>query len=204
MGEQRSGNADEVNFVSDMAALEALRRQFTVEEYNKLGEAGVIASDERVELLDGDIIVVPPQGPPHFSVVARMAQRLVLRLGERALVTSRMPVIVSDRSEPEPDIAILARRADFYRSGIPQVPDVFALVEVADSSLAIDRGKKLAIYAEARVEEYWIVDVRHAAIEVYREPRDGGYDSLATFRGDARVSFLAFPDDEFTVDELLG
>src|ERR1700724_2486776 len=181
--------------MSDMAALEALRRPITVEEYNKMAEAGIIGSDERVELLDGDVIVVPPQGPPHFSVVARISQLLNLRFGLRALVTTQMPVIVSDRSEPEPDFAVLVWREDFYRSGIPKVPDVYAIVEVADSSLAIDRGKKLAIYAEAGVKEYWIVDVRNAAIEVHREPRGDGYDSLRTFRGGEMISFAAFPDD---------
>jgi Uma2 family endonuclease len=190
--------------VSDMAALEALRRPITVEEYNKMAEVGIIGRGERVELLDGDVIVVPPHGQPHFSVVARISQNLTLRLSERALVTTQLPVMISDRSEPEPDIAILEKREDFYRSGIPRVPDVYAIVEVADSSLPIDRGKKLEIYAEGGVKEYWIVDVRHSAIEVYREPRGAGYDSLQTFRSGALVSFAAFPDDWFTVEELLG
>jgi Uma2 family endonuclease len=190
--------------MSDMAALEALRRPITVEEYNKMGEAGIIGSDERVELLDGDVIVVPPQGPPHFSTVARMTRHLMQRLGQRALVTSQLPIIVSDRSEPEPDIAVPAWRDDFYGSGIPRVPDVYAVVEVADSSLAMDRGKKLAIYAGAGVKEYWIINVRGAAIEVHRDPRGDGYDSLQTFRSGTTVSFAAFPDDRFTVEEFLG
>jgi Uma2 family endonuclease len=190
--------------MSDMAALEALRRPITVEEYNKMAEVGIIGRGERVELLDGDVIVVPPHGQPHFSVVARISQRLNLRFGLRALVTTQLPIIVSDRSEPEPDIAILAWREDFYRSGIPTAPDAYAIVEVADSSLAIDRGKKLAIYAKAGVKEYWVVDVPHAVIEVHREPRGDGYDSLQTFRSGATVSFAAFPDDQFTVEELLG
>jgi Uma2 family endonuclease len=181
-----------------------MRRPITVDEYNRMAEAGIIATDERVELLDGDLIVVPPQGPSHFSVVARLSQCFTLHFGERALVTSQLPIIVSDRSEPEPDFAVLAWREDFYRSGIPRVPDVYAIVEVADSSLAIDRGKKLEIYAQGGVKEYWIVDVRNAAIEVYREPRAGGYDSLRTVRTGALVSFAAFPDDQFTVEELLG
>src|ERR1700688_2772180 len=190
--------------MGDMAAVEALRRAITVDEYNKMGETGILGRDERVELLDGDLIVVPPQGSPHFSIVTRMARQLMQRLGERALVTSQLPIIVSDRSEPEPDIAVLAWRDDFYGSGIPRVPDVYAVVEVADSSLAMDRGKKLPIYAAAGVKEYWIVNVRNAAIEVHREPRGDGYDSLRTFRGGEMISFAAFPNDQFTVEELIG
>ena len=190
--------------MSDMALLEALRRPITVEEYNRMAETGILDPDERVELLDGDLIRVPPHGPPHYSIVARMANVLMKRLSARALVTVQLPLIVSERSEPEPDIAVVALREDFYASGIPRPPDVYAVVEVADSSLGIDSGKKLAIYAAAGVLEYWIVDVRRGAVIVHRKPNGSLYDSVQTAYRSASVSFAAFPDETFTVDELIG
>ena len=190
--------------MSDMALLEVLRRPISVEEYNRMAEAGILAPDERVELLDGDVILVPPHGTPHFSTVLRMGQTLTLRLGERTCVSVQLPVIVSDRSEPEPDIAILGKREDFYASGIPRTPDVLAIIEVADSSLGVDAGKKLKIYAEAGVPEYWIVDVNRGAVVVHRDPSGAGYDSVQTHYRGGRVSFAAFADETFIVDELIG
>lgn len=201
---QRVRYPDNVKSMSDMALLEFLRRPITVDEYNKMAETGILAPDERVELLDGDLIVVPPHGPPHFSTVARMADVLMQRLGPRALVTVQLPLILSDRSEPEPDIAILGRRDDYYASGIPRTPDVYAVVEVADSSLRVDSGKKLKIYAEAGVAEYWIVDVNRGAVVVHRDPSGSGYDSVRTAYRGASVSFAAFADETFVVDELIG
>ena len=184
--------------------MEMIRRPITVAEYNRMAEVGILDPDERVELLDGDIVVVPPQGPEHASIITRTHEELVRRLERRAIVTSQIPVILSDRSEPEPDIAVLARRDDYYKSALPSAADIRALVEVADSSLRIDRGAKLRIYSEAGIEEYWVIDVKRNVIEVYREPRDGRYESLTTLCPGDDASFLAFPDDVFTVDELIG
>ena len=201
---QRARYPDNVDSMSDMALLESLRRPITVDEYNKMADVGILGRNERVELLDGDVIVVPPHGPPHFSTVARMADVLVQRLSARALVTVRLPLILSDRSEPEPDIAILGRREDYYASGIPRTPDVYAVVEVADTSLGIDSGKKLKIYAESCVAEYWIVDVNRGAVIVHRDPSGSGYDSVRTAYRGGELAFAAFPDETFTVDELIG
>jgi Uma2 family endonuclease len=201
---QRPRYPDEVKSMSDMALLEMLRRRFSVDEYNKMAEAGIFGADERVELLDGDLILAPSQGSPHFSVVARLTKLLTRRFGERALVTAQLPVVVSDNSEPEPDIAILANRSDFYQSAIPRAADAYAVVEVADSSLSLDSGRKLEIYAAADVPEYWIVDVRRSALIVHRGPNGGTYDSVQTFRRGSNVSFAAFPDEMFSVAELIG
>jgi Uma2 family endonuclease len=201
---QRVRYPDNVDSMSDMELLEFLRRPITVDEYNQMAEVGILAPDERVELLDGDVILVPPHGTPHFSTVLRMGHTLTLRLDKVACVSVQLPVIVSERSEPEPDITILDKRQDFYASGIPRTPDVLAIVEVADSSLGVDAGKKLKIYAEAGVAEYWIVDVKRGAVIVHREPCENRYDSVQTHYRGASVAFAALPDEIFTVDELIG
>src|ERR1700691_3617118 len=104
---QRVRYPDNVDSMSDMELLEFLRRPISVDEYKHQAEVGILGRNERVELLDGDVIVVPPHGLPHFSTVARMGQTITLRLGTRALVSIQLPVMVSERSEPKPDIAIL-------------------------------------------------------------------------------------------------
>lgn len=185
-------------------ALEAVRRHFSVAEYNAMAKAGILRGDERVELLDGDVIVSPPQGPPHFSVVARIADVLRNRLDARALVTAQLPIILSDRSEPEPDVAVLVRREDFYRTALPRPADVFAVVEVASSSLPLDRGRKAGVYARAGIADYWIADVGAGAIEIRRTPDRGTYTDVRVAAHGQSVALLAFPDVTFTVDELMG
>jgi Uma2 family endonuclease len=191
--------------MGDMELAELVPRAYTVEEYNIMAEAGIFAPNERVELLDGQVIQVPPIGQAHWSVMQRMHEHLSTALGTRAMVATQLPVIISDRSEPEPDFAILRRAEDFYRSGIPRVPDILALVEVTDTSVTRDRVKKFQLYAHARVPEYRVVDVRGAAsIDVFREPHDLGYRSERRHERGDTVAFAAFPDVVFTVEELTG
>lgn len=201
---QRIRYPDNVDSMSAMALLEFLRRPISVDEYNQMAEAGILDPDERVELLDGDLIVVPPHGTPHSSTVLRMGHTITLRLSAVALVSIQLPIIVSDCSEPEPDIAVLRLRDDFYAAGIARPPDVLAIVEVADTSLGVDSVKKLRIYAEAGVPEYWIVDVKRGALIVHREPNGVGDDAVRTAYRGARIAFAAFPDETFAVEELIG
>ncbi len=178
-------------------------RPITVAEYKAMGEAGIFEPGERVELIDGLLIVPPPMGDAHWHAVAQMQHRIALALGERALVTSQLPAIVSDVSEPEPDVMLVRVRDGFYGTGVPHAPDVLAVVEVSDSSLCFDRREKLGMYARAGIPEYWIVNVRAKQIEVYREPDAGRGSKRIAKKGDT-VAFAAFPDAVFTVDELLG
>jgi Uma2 family endonuclease len=120
------------------------------------------------------------------------------------LLWAQLPVVVSERTELEPDIALLVDRGHFYRERLPRVPDVHAVLEVAYSSLSYDRGKKLRLYAEARVSEYWIVDVAKQRIHLYNDPVGSRYVTYRLADRGERVSFAAFPDVVFTVDELLG
>jgi Uma2 family endonuclease len=189
--------------VRDMA-IERNPRLFTVEEYHRMGEAGVFAPDERVELLDGEILIVPPMGPLHASSVERVNRAFVLRLAEHASVRPGLPVELSNFSEPEPDFTLARRRLDAYESAAVRPQDVFALVEIADSSLGFDRRRKLQAYARAGVPEYWIVNLRERTVERYREPNDLGYASVSVAKRGARVAFATFPGVEFAVEELTG
>ena len=179
-------------------------RPITVDQFQKMCDSGIITPDERVELVDGELIAIPPMNAPHASIVTRMAYMLMERLRGRALVWQQMPLVVSERSEPFPDIALLRLREDFYRTRLPNRDDHFAVVEVSDTMLPYDRGAKLRMYAKAGIGDYWIVDVNGETIEMCRDPHELGYGSRTVATKGASVAFAAFADVIFTVDELLG
>jgi Uma2 family endonuclease len=120
------------------------------------------------------------------------------------MISQQLPIVVSERSEPEPDFALIRWRDDYYASGIPTNADAFAIIEVSDSTLRFDRGKKRAVYARAGIAEYWIVNVRAEQIEIHRDPHGESYPAPRIAKKGDTVSFAAFPDVVFTVDELLG
>jgi Uma2 family endonuclease len=180
------------------------RWKFDVAAYHKMGEAGIFQPHDRVELLDGDILIMSPIGPPHFGSTAYLFHTLSLLLGENALVVSDLPVRLNDRSEPQPDILVLRPRPDFYRSGIPGPDDVLLLVEVMDSSAGYDRGKKLGRYASAGISEVWLVDIKGELIEAHRRPVGEGYaESRVVPRGES-LAPEAFPEAVVAVNDVLG
>jgi len=179
-------------------------RPITVADFQRMCECGILTPDERVELVDGELIAIPPMNAPHASIVTRMAYVLMERFRTRALVWQQMPLVVSERSEPFPDITLLRLRNDFYRSRLPDRDDHFAVVEVSDTMLPYDRGAKLRMYAKAAIADYWIVDVNDEKIEICRDPHELGYGSRTVIAKGGSVAFAAFPDVVFTVDELLG
>ncbi len=185
-------------------AIDYKPRLFTAEEYHRMGEAGVFGPDERVELLDGEIIAAPPMGDRHAAGIERLTHLLVRRFGENASIRPALPVKLSAISEPQPDFALAKRRSDAYRKGGVHTSDVLALIEVSDSSLGYDRRKKLHAYARAGIAEYWVVNLVDETVEQFRDPNDVGYaSSFVAHRGE-RVSFVAFPSEAIGVDEILG
>lgn len=185
-------------------ALLTIRRPFTVDDYHRMGEVGMLAEDERTELLNGEVVHKMPISSRHAGCVKWLAQRLFAALAGRAVVGVQDPVSLSRRSEPEPDITILRPRDDDYRRSHPEPADVLLLVEVADTSLAVDRSVKAPLYAAAGIPELWIVDLVGDAIEVYRSPSAGGYRLVERFDRGADVRPIAFPDVVVPVDEVLG
>ncbi len=181
------------------------RYRFTVDEYDRLAQAGVLTQCDRVELLDGEIVEMTPIGDRHASVVARLTSLFAERLRSRSIVWPQNPVgLRVVRSVPQPDVALLRPRADFYATARPGPEDVLLLIEVMDISAETDRGVKLPLYARAGISEVWLVDLGTDSLEVYRRPAAAGYAEARALRRGDRVSPQAFPDLTLTADDLLG
>jgi Uma2 family endonuclease len=190
--------------VDDAVGTGITRRRFTVEEYHRMGEAGILHEDDRIELIEGDIIQMPPIGGGHVGGVNRLTAVFTGRLGSRVVVSVQNPVRLSSGSEPEPDLALLRPKADFYASGVPQASDVLLLIEVADSSLAFDRDVKVPLYAAAGIPEVWLLDLANGRLRVFRDPEGGEYRHTAILARGEAVTPQAFPDLTLTIAELLG
>jgi Uma2 family endonuclease len=180
------------------------RYRFTAEQYHQMGEAGVFLPGDRVELIEGEIIEMNPIGDPHAGGVNRLNQTFVVRLVGKAVIAPQNPVRLAERNEPEPDIAILKFRADFYASLGPQPEDVLLLIEVADSSVAFDLRIKGPLYARHNIPEYWLVDLGRQQVTVFRQPSAEGYRSMQVHERGASLTMTALPDVTVTVDEILG
>jgi Uma2 family endonuclease len=180
------------------------RRPISVDEYHQMFEAGVFGPDERVELIDGELIAVPPMGPRHAGGVRRLNRLFTSRLGDRALVSVQCPVIVDDRSEPEPEFVILPPDPGDYSDRHPRPADVLLLVEVSDSSRDFDSRKKVPLYARAAIREVWLLDVADCRLLVFRDPVAGVYESTLVLADRDEIAMLAFPEERFSVAEVLG
>lgn len=185
-----------------MESTHAVHR-FTVDEYERLVEAGALTEDDRVELVRGLIIDVAAIGSRHAGVVKRLRRLLDRALGDRVILGVQDPVRLPPDSEPEPDVSVLVPRPDDYTTSHPAPGEILLCIEVADTTLVSDRDK-IKLYAEHGIPESWLVDLREDRIEIHREPAVGGYRSVEGHgRGD-RVSPLSFPDVSFVVEQILG
>ena len=156
------------------------RHRITVEHYYRMAEAGLFAEDARVELIDGEIIDMPPMGSRHAGRLERLAGLLSAAVAGRALVRQQLPVRLSSDSEPEPDIAIVQVRDDHYESSHPTAAEVLLLVEVSDATVRYDREVKAALYARHGIPELWIVDLPGGRIHFYRAPANGKYTLVSS------------------------
>ena len=179
-------------------------RRFNVDEYYAMAEAGILARDERVELIDGEIITMSPIGNPHGAGVDRATDLIVPLVTGRAIVRVQAHVRLADDCQPEPDLMLLARRDDFYSTEAPGPADVLLLIEVADSSLSYDRNRKLPLYALYAIPEVWIENIPDRAIEAYSNPVNGEYTESRTYRPGETISPTAFPDVVLPVSQLIG
>ena len=153
------------------------KHRFDVDAYYKLAEAGILPNPHRVELIDGEIIDLNAIGSPHAAITTRLTRQFIRAVGDLAIISVQNPLRLDSYNEPEPDLLVLRPRADDYQANHPGAADVLLLIEVSETSLGHDRGRKLALYAKFGVPEVWIVDIAGAAVEVCRQPRDGAYVS---------------------------
>jgi Uma2 family endonuclease len=166
--------------------------RFTVDEYHRMGDAGIFHEDNRVELIAGEIVEMGPIGSDHAWVVARLT-RLFERGSGDLIVWSQNPIVLSDEDEPQPDLALVKPRPALYRKTHPGRDDILLVIEVADSSLAYDRREKLARYAMAGIPEAWIVDLTGDRLLVFRSPKGRSYEVEFVVSPAERVSPLALP-----------
>ena len=177
-------------------------------EYERLVEQGVFEPGDRVELIDGLLLVAEPQSSPHYTAIQLVERALSRAFGEEWTVRTQAPIALDDASEPEPDVAVVARDPDAYRDAHPSQPVL--IVEISESSYRIDRDHKASLYARARVRDYWIVDVVGGSVEIHREPAESSeapygwqYRSVTILRPPATVAPLVAPPSTIAVAALL-
>ncbi len=169
-----------------------------------MAESGILQPDERIELLEGQIIQMAAKGTAHRAAVTRIQRLFERRLGDRVLICLQDPVQLDDYSEPEPDVAILVPDPLDYEDHHPKPVEVFLLIEVSDKTLKFDREVKAPAYARAGIAEYWVLDVNARKLHVYRIPGATGYQSETILSEELTVAPLAFPECLITVKEMLS
>ena len=183
---------------------EVTKKLFTVDEYYRMGEAGILHEDSRVELIEGEIIEMSPVGNRHIACVNRATALFTAKLAGKAIVSIQNPVLLSRITEPQPDVVLVRPRDDYYEAKRMSSEDTLLVIEVSDTTLRYDRNRKMPLYAKSGVPELWIENLQSNVILVYRDPGPTTYStSLVLHRGDS-ISLLAFPDIAFKVDDLLG
>ena len=185
-------------------SIQGVRHRFTVDEYHKMAQVGIFQEDDRVELLEGEIVEMAPIGSRHAACVKRLNQLFSDRLGGRAITGVQDPVRIGEHSEPQPDLTLLRPRPDFYSTGHPGPEDVLLVIEVADTTQDYDREVKMPLYARSGIPEAWLVDLVEDCIEVYRRPTPEGYREVRMVQREERVSVQAFPDLMLATDEVVG
>jgi len=185
-------------------AAEPTRHRFTVDEYYRMADAGILHEDSRVELIDGEILDRSPIGPRHARGVRRLSNVIFRALDDAAVISVQNPIRIDEQNEPEPDLVLARHREDEYGDGHPTPEDILLVVEVADSSSAYDRQTKALLYARAGIADYWIADVGRDHVLMLRDPTESGYATTRILRRGEAVSPLAFPNLSLSIDEILG
>ena len=185
-------------------ALEIQRRRFTAEEFHRMGEAGIFQEGDRVELIDGDVVMMSAIGPRHVYYVNRLNQVLVRAVGELGLISPQNPVGVERRSEPQPDVVVLRARGREYLAALPAKDDALLVVEVSDSSLEYDRTVKMPLYAAAGIPESWLLDVEAGVIERHTGPGPRGYRTIEKCTAADRITLVALPSVTVDLATILG
>ena len=185
-------------------SVQVTKRYFNVVEYYRMAEAGILSEDDRVELINGEVIAMAPIDSRHAGCVSRLNSLLSRQVGGTALVNVQNPVRLSDFSEPQPDVALLIPRDDFYSNNHPKSNDVLLIIEVSDASLEYDRDVKVSLYAIALIQEVWLVNLIKDMVEIYQDPRNGIYREVHYATRGETVSPQFNPGLVINVDAILG
>jgi Uma2 family endonuclease len=175
-------------------------RLFTVGEYYRMLDAGILKEDDRVELIEGEIVAMSPIGSRHAACVDTLAALLVRAFSSESLIVRiQNPLHLSEYSEPQPDLSVVRARLDRYRTGHPTANDVVFVIEVADASLAYDRHTKIPLYARYGIAEVWLVDLESCSVIVHSAPGPTNYEYVHHFEGSALLPQLGVPASEIFV-----
>ncbi|EAZ92314.1 Uma2 family endonuclease [Crocosphaera chwakensis] len=179
-------------------------RLWTVEDYHRMVEVGLLQPDEAVELVAGQIIQkMSPQGTPHATTIRIVSRLLEKRLGEKALVQTQLPIQLNNFSEPEPDIAIIVADELLYLDHHPFPSEVYLIIEIADSTLKRDCQIKAIDYGSSGIKDYWVLDINNRCLHLFRNGTEQGYEKETILQENETVSLLAFPDLKIEVGEML-
>ena len=184
------------------AAPEIKLARYSRARYEAMIGAGILTKADAVELLDGLIYEAAHKGSKHNALINRLNQLLLLKLHGRATLSVQNSIALHEYSEPEPDIAVLRPRADFYEGALPEPQDVLFLVEVSDSTLVYDRDLKIPLYAASDIPEVWLVDIQAATLTVYREPEGNGYRATNVYRSGDEIVLSAFGGETVSVADM--
>jgi Uma2 family endonuclease len=179
------------------------QHRFSVKDYYRMAETGVLRPDARVELLEGKIIDMSPIGPFHGGVNTYLTELFAAASKSRWQTRVQNSLRLNDHSEPQPDLVLVKATPDFYRTRHPRPEDVYLLIEISDTTLETDQDEKIPAYGRAGVSEVWIVNLNDLTVEVYREPNFTGYGSKTVLRWGDQAKPQAFPDVTVDVAELL-
>lgn len=184
--------------------MQLLTRKFTVEQYYKMAEIGILNEHDRVELIRGEIIEMSPIGSKHAAIVNILNDLFTDKLKTKAIVSIQNTVKLDENSAPQPDVVLLRPRNDFYVAKIPQPEDILLLVEVADRTTKYDREIKIPLYAENNIFEVWLIDVNNKTLEIYRSPDLNRYEQIEQITSNKLFSTLSFPNVTINFDEIFS
>lgn len=191
------------NIISRPAPTNGVKpRLITVAEYDRMIEAGIYTENDRIELLNGEIIEAMPKGPKHTSANSRLVRFFIRLFGEKVIVRAQDPIWLDGVSEPEPDIVLAKWSETEYSEGHPTPADIFLIIEISDTTLAYDREAKAKAYSRNGIQQYLLLNLNNETIEDFREPSEDGYQFKHTLRKGNSLNLLAFPEVEIKIDDL--
>lgn len=182
---------------------EVFKKRFTVNDYHRMVDAGILGEGDRVELIRGEVLQMSPIGPPHNGAILRANHALSRMVGERALVSVQGAIRLDQYNEPQPDLCLLRLAPDFYTSRHDEPADILLIIEVADSSLEYDQTIKLQLYAETGIPDYWISDISGGRVLAYSSPQGRAYRSVRELRRGETIAPQLLPDCQIPIDVLL-